>query len=125
MSGPAWSKTLASRESSGPRREGDEPKPAMHEGEESDPATVAVKRANEAGRPAEEFVEPRAGAKENAQQDGTPRTPSRQAVRFAANIQGGSRMRARPVLCGGRSAMGVPTAIVHIFCFLAVASSGA
>ena len=54
---------MAARESSGPRREGDEPKPAMHEGEESDPATVAVKRANEAGQPAEEFVEPRAGAK--------------------------------------------------------------
>ncbi len=71
---------MAARESSGPRREGDEPKPAMHEGEESDPATVAVKRANEAGQPAEEFVEPRAGAKENAEQDGTPRTPSRQGA---------------------------------------------
>ncbi len=71
--------------------------------EKSDPAIVAVKRTNEAGRPAKEFVERRAGAKENAEQDGTPRTPSRQgashgldrvrqAVRFAANIQGGSRM---------------------------------
>ena len=48
-------------------------------------------------------MEPRAGAKENAEQGGTLRTPSRegashglarvrQAVRFAANIQGGSRM---------------------------------
>src|SRR5271165_7492661 len=94
ISGPAWSKTLAcvlssstgnretstlaARELSGPHREGDEPKPAMHGGEESDSAIVAVKRANEAGRPAEEFVEPRAGAKENAQQRGTPRTPSRE-----------------------------------------------
>ena len=53
-----------------------------------------MKRANEAGRPGEEFVEPRAGAEENAEQNGTPRTPSRQgashgldrvrqAVRFA------------------------------------------
>jgi hypothetical protein len=33
---------------------------------------------NEAGRRAEELVEPRAGTKENAEQDGTPRTPSRQ-----------------------------------------------
>ena len=75
----------------------------MHGDEESDPAVVAAKRANEAGRPAEEPVEPRAGAKENAEQGGTLRTPSRegashglervrQAVRFAANIQGGSRM---------------------------------
>ena len=74
-----------------------------HGVEGSDLAIVTVKRANEAGRPAEEFVEPRAGAKENAEQGGTPRTPSRQgashglkrmrqAVRFAANIQGGSRM---------------------------------
>ena len=75
----------------------------MHGGEESNFAIVAVKRTNEAGRLVEEFVEPRAGAKENAEQDGTPRTPSRQGashgldrvrqvVRFAANIQGGSRM---------------------------------
>ena len=89
---------------SGPHREGDEPKPMMHGDEESDSAIVAVKRTNEAGRPAEEFVEPRAGAKENAQQGGTPRTPSRQGashglerVRQTANvspstIQGGSRM---------------------------------
>ncbi len=95
--------TLAAREFGGPHWEGDEPKPMMHGDEESDSAIVAVKRANEAGRPAEEPVEPRAGAKENAEQGGTLRTPSRegashglarvrQAVRFAANIQGGSRM---------------------------------
>ena len=58
--------TLAARELSGPHREGDEPKPMMHGGEGSDSAIVAVKRANEAGRPAEEFVEPRAGAEGNA-----------------------------------------------------------
>ena len=96
---------LAAREVSGPHREGDEPKPMMHGAEESDSAIVAVKRANEAGRPGEEFVEPRAEAEENAEQEGTPRTPSRQGashgldrVRQAARaaspstIQGGSRM---------------------------------
>ena len=94
---------MAARELGGPHREGDEPKPMMHGDEESDSAIVAVKRANEAGRPAEEFVEPRAGPKENVEQGGTLRTPGRegashglervrQAVRFAANIQGGSRM---------------------------------
>ena len=72
--------TLAARELRGPHREGDEPKPMMHGGEESNSAVIAVKRANEAGRLAEEFVEPRAGAKENAEQDGTPRTPSRQGA---------------------------------------------
>ena len=72
--------TLPARELRGPHREGDEPKPMMHGGEESDSVVVAVKRANEAGRLAEEFVERRAGAKENAEQDGTPRTPSRQGA---------------------------------------------
>ena len=52
----------------------------MHEGEKSDPAIVAVKPANGAGRPAEELVEPRAGAEENAGQGGTHRTPSRQGA---------------------------------------------
>ena len=83
-----------------------------------------MKWTDEAGRPAKAFVEPRAGAKENAEQGGTPRTPSRQraphgldrvrqAVRFAANIQGGSRMpQSDPSgSVGGRSTMGVPTAI--------------
>ena len=77
----------------------------MHEREKSDPAIVAMKPTNEAGRPAEEPGEPRAGAKENAEQDGTLRTPSREGashgldrVRQTANsdlpsiIQGGSRM---------------------------------
>ena len=72
--------TLAARELSGPHREGDEPKPMTHGVEGSDSAIVAVKRTNEAGRPAEVPVEPRAGAKENAEQNGTPRTPSRQGA---------------------------------------------
>ena len=72
--------TLAARELSGPHREGDEPKPMMHGVERSDSAIVAVKRTNEAGRLAEEPVEPRAGAKENAEQNGTLRTPSREGA---------------------------------------------
>ena len=59
----------------------------MHGGEKSDPAIVAGKPANKAdlpfvalakaGQSAAEPVEPRAGAKENALEDGTSRTPSR------------------------------------------------
>ena len=45
--------------------------------EESDPVTVAAKPTNEAGRPGEEPVEPRAGTEGNAEQDGALRTPSR------------------------------------------------
>ena len=71
---------MAARAFGGPHREGDEPKPMMRRQEKSDSAIVAVKRTNDAGRPAEEFVEPRAGAKENAEQGGTPRTPSRQGA---------------------------------------------
>jgi RNA-directed DNA polymerase len=37
----------------------------MHEREKSDSAVVAVKSTNEAGRPGEEWMEPRAGAKGN------------------------------------------------------------
>jgi len=92
---------LAAREHCGPHREGDEPKPMMHEEEKSDPAIVAVKRTNEAGRPAEEPVEPRAGAKENAEQGGTPRTPSRTSashglgrVRQAARLKEEERFTA-------------------------------
>jgi len=88
----------------GPHREGDEPKPMMHDGEKSDPAIVAVKRANGAGQPAAEPVEPRAGAEGNAGQNGMHRTPRRESmshgldrVRLAAkgstsNTRGGSRM---------------------------------
>ena len=50
----------------GPHGEGDEPKPMMNEREKSDPAVVAVKSANEAGQPAEEWMEPSAGAEGNA-----------------------------------------------------------
>src|SRR5436305_2474429 len=68
------------RELCGPHREGDEPKPMMHEGEKSDSAIVAKKLANKAEQSAAESVERRAGAEENASQDGTLRTPSRVGV---------------------------------------------
>ena len=61
----------------GPHREGDEPKPMTNGREKSDLAIVAGKPANEALQGAKERVEPRAGTKENAPQDSTPRTPSR------------------------------------------------
>jgi len=52
----------------------------MHEREKSGSAIVATKPANEGGLPPKELVEPRAGAKENAEQDGTHRTPRRASV---------------------------------------------
>jgi RNA-directed DNA polymerase len=48
--------------------------------EKSDPATVAWKPTNEAGRPVEEPAEPRAGTEGNADQGGTLRTPSREGA---------------------------------------------
>ena len=64
----------------GPHREGDEPKPMMHDTEKSDLAIVAVKPANKVERSTAELVEPRARAEENAGQVGTFRTPSREDV---------------------------------------------
>ncbi len=52
----------------------------MHEREKSDPATVATKSANAPARAEAELAEPRAGAKENASQDGALRTPSREGA---------------------------------------------
>jgi hypothetical protein len=50
----------------GPRREGEEPTPAMYGGEKSDRAIVAMKPANKAERSAAESVERRARAEGNA-----------------------------------------------------------
>jgi len=52
----------------------------MHEREKSDPAVVAAKPANKPARAEAEPAERRAGAEENADQDGTHRTPSRVSV---------------------------------------------
>src|SRR5262245_15673479 len=52
----------------------------MHDPEKSDSAIVAAKPPNNAGPPAAEAVEPRAGAKGNADQQSTHRTQSRKCV---------------------------------------------
>src|ERR1700730_6594186 len=64
-------------------RQGRRPKPTMDGPEKSDSPIVAVKPANEAARAAEEQVEPRGGIKENADQQTTVRTQSREAVSHA------------------------------------------
>ena len=69
----------------------------MHGREKSDPAIVAMKPMNKAGRPVAESVERRAGAKGNADQQSTRRTQSRESVSQALERirQVGSRL-----LCG-------------------------
>ena len=52
----------------GPRREGEEPTPAMYGGEKSDRAIVAMKPTNKAERSVAELVERRARAEGNAVQ---------------------------------------------------------
>lgn len=52
----------------------------MNDHEESDPAIVAMKLANNAGLPAAERVEPRAGTKGNASQQSTRRAQDRESV---------------------------------------------
>jgi len=74
------SRSTTGRWPCGPHREGDEPKPVMHEREKSDPAIVAAKPANKPAPVGAESAERRAGAEENASQDGTHRTPGRARV---------------------------------------------
>src|SRR6266571_3628718 len=94
----------------------------MHEREKSDPAIVAVKPTNKAERSAAEPVEPRAGAKGNADQHSTCQAQYRVSVsqalerirqvrRHSPEVGAVCGKAARTVLCGGRSVMGVPTAI--------------
>ena len=52
----------------------------MHGHEKSDPAIVATKPVNKAGKPAAESVEPRAGTKGNASQQSTRRAQDRESV---------------------------------------------
>ena len=52
----------------------------MNGPEKSDSPIVAMKPVNEAAHAAEEQVEPRGGIKENADQQTTDRTQSREAV---------------------------------------------
>src|ERR1700704_2230029 len=97
----------------------------MHEREKSDPAIVAVKPTNKAERSAAEPVERRAGANGNADQHNTCRAQYRVSVsqalerirqvrRHSLEVGAVCGKAARTVLCGGRSAMGVPTAIAAL-----------
>ena len=52
----------------------------MHDHEKSDPAIVAAKPSNKAGKPAAELVEPRAGAEGNVNQQSTGRAQYRETV---------------------------------------------
>ena len=99
----------------------------MHDSEKSDSAIVAVKPPNKAGLPVAEAVEPRAGAKGNADQQSTHRTQSRKRVtqalsrvrhvlrRQTPKVGAGCSNWARPDPCGGCPAMGIPTAILAPF----------
>ena len=97
----------------------------MHEREKSDLAVVAVKLANKAERSAAELVERRAGTKGNAGQHSTYRAQYRASVsqvqerirhvrRQTPEVGAVCGKAARTDLCGGRSAMGVPTAIASL-----------
>src|ERR1700756_1507307 len=78
----------------GPHREGEEPKPMMHERGKSDSAVGAVKPANKAERSAAELVEQRAGTKGNADQQSTRRAQDRESVSQAlARIQQVAKQR--------------------------------
>src|ERR1700738_5006768 len=90
--------------------------------EKSDPAIVAVKPTNKAVLTAAEPVEPRAGAKGNANQQSTLRTQCRKCVsqalerirqvrRHSPKVGAVCGNSARTDLGGGRSAMTVPTAL--------------
>jgi hypothetical protein len=74
----------------------------MHDLEKSDSAIVAGKPPNNAGSPAAEAVEPRAGAKGNADQQSTHRTQSRERVTQALSR---ARQAASPSDTQGRSRM--------------------
>jgi RNA-directed DNA polymerase len=64
----------------GPHREGEEPKPMMNGREKSDSAILAMKPANNVGKPAAEWVERRAGTKGNTGQPHTRRAQNRASV---------------------------------------------
>src|SRR5215203_592702 len=96
----------------------------MHGGRSSNEAIIAVKPANAAEQSAAELVEPRAEAKGNAARQSTYRTQRRvdvspapdrirhraRGVSFGPEVGAVCGKAARTVLCGGRSAMSVPTA---------------
>ena len=66
----------------------------MHGREKSDPAIVAMKPTNKAGRPAAESAERRVGAKGNADQQSTRRAQDRESVSQALDrIRQAARQR--------------------------------
>jgi retron-type reverse transcriptase len=69
---PAWA--------GGPHREGEEPKPMMHEQKKSDLFKVAKKPSNNLGQPGAETVERREGAEGNTAKPPTCRTQCRASV---------------------------------------------
>src|SRR5262244_1791083 len=78
----------------------------MHDSEKSDSAIVAVKPPNKAGLPVAEAVEPRAGAKGNADQQSTHRTQSRKRVTQAlSRVRQAGPIGASPSNTQGRSRM--------------------
>ena len=81
---------------SGPHREGEEPKPMMHDRGKSDTVIVAVKPTNNAGQPAAEPVEPRAGTKRNAGEQSTHQTQGRTRVTQAlARVRKAAQQRTK------------------------------
>jgi len=83
------------RKTGGPHREGEEPKPMMHEPEKSGFAIVATKPANKAGQPVTELVERRAGTGRNANQQSTCRAQNRESVSQALGY-----VREAAMMCG-------------------------
>ena len=100
----------------------------MHGREKSDLVIVAGKSPNKTGGPAAEAMERRTGAEENASQQRTRRTQSRESVsqtpervRTAgkalpslSEVGAGCGKAARPELCGGTGVTRFPTAIAII-----------
>jgi hypothetical protein len=95
----------------------------MHGRRKSDSAIVAAKPTNKAGQPTAEPVERRVEAKGNEDQQSTCRAQNRESVsqapdrvrqqlfcRQTSEVGAVCLNRARTDLCGGRSAMSVPTA---------------
>ena len=118
----------------GPAREGTSYTPSMHADEKSDEVVVPTKRPNKGRQLSAEVVEGRASPKGNSRQAAVVRTLSRAStsIRLAAvrriacspeprvtdvRPEGGARCvsSARRDLCGGRSAMSVPTATMSTF----------
>ena len=124
------------RTCAGPAREGNSRTPSMYADEKSDEAVVPRKRPNKGRQLPAEVVEGRASPKGNSRQAAVVRTLSRNttSIRLAAvrRIAVGYKPRAADVrpegrarcvssarrdLCGGRSAMSVPTA-THVGRFI-------